>query len=418
MSNFNRRNGRLFAEDVPLETIAEQIGTPCYVYSRAALEQGWRAYDRAFGDHPHSVCFAVKANSNLAVLDVLARLGAGFDIVSGGELERVLQAGGEPRKVVFSGVAKGTAELARALEVGVGCIDVESAAELERVNTVAARLGVLAPVALRINPDVDAETHPYIATGLNEAKFGIPIAKALDTYQRAAALPHIAVHGLASHIGSQIVSVAPYTDALDRLLGLIPKLAAAGIPIAQLDLGGGLGICYRDESPPSVAELVAALLTHMRARDCRLPVTLEPGRSIAAPAGVLLTRVEYLKTNGDRHFAVVDAGMNDLLRPALYDAWHDIVPVTAPVDGKPRRYDVVGPVCETGDVLGRDRDLALTAGMPLAVMTAGAYGFVMSSTYNSRPRPAEVMVDGDAVHLIRRRETVAELWEPEFPLPD
>ena len=411
MDHFTYRNGQLHAEDVPVATIAAAVGTPCYIYSRATLERHWRAFDHAFGDHPHRVCYAVKANSNLAVLNLLARLGSGFDIVSVGELERVLAAGGDPGKVVFSGVGKRRDELERALELGIYCFNVESEAELELLEQVAAARGQRAPVSLRINPDVDAQTHPYISTGLKQNKFGIAMERAPAVYDRAAASPHLQVIGIDCHIGSQLTQIAPFVDALERVLALAARLAGQGIVIRHLDLGGGLGIRYRDEEPPLPAEQATALLRHLR----ELPYTLliEPGRAIIGNAGILLTRVELLKQGEQKSFAVVDAAMNDLLRPALYSAWQDIIPVQPRTTGTPRVYDVVGPVCETGDFLGKDRELNVMPGDLLAVRSAGAYGFSMSSNYNSRPRAAEVMVDGDRFQVVRRRETVAELYAGE-----
>ncbi|WP_297527954.1 diaminopimelate decarboxylase [Thiohalobacter sp.] len=414
MDHFDYRDGRLHAESVPLEAIAERFGTPCYVYSRATLEAHWQAFDRALGAHPHLICYAVKANSNLAVLSLLARLGSGFDIVSVGELERVLAAGGEPSRVVFSGVGKRADEMRRALEAGIHCFNVESTPELERLEAVAAECGRVAPVSLRVNPDVDAGTHPYISTGLKENKFGIDIEQAAEVYRRAAASPHLAVRGIDCHIGSQLTRVEPFVDALDRVLVLVDRLADEGIAIEHLDIGGGLGIRYRDETPPLPADYVRPLLE--RLGDRRLTLLLEPGRAIAGNAGVLLTRVEYLKETPHRNFAIVDAAMNDLLRPALYGAWQEIVPV-APREAEPRIWDIVGPVCETGDFLGKDRSLALAAGDLLAVRSAGAYGFTMSSNYNSRPRAAEIMVDGDQAHCVRARETLEDLWRGEALLP-
>ncbi|HEY5790982.1 MAG TPA: diaminopimelate decarboxylase [Gammaproteobacteria bacterium] len=414
MDHFSRRDGRLYAEDVPLERIAEQFGTPCYVYSRATLERHWRAFDSALAGLPHLVCYAVKANSNLAVLDVLARLGSGFDIVSGGELERVLRAGGDPRKVVFSGVGKRADELAAALAAGIRCFNVESAAELERLDAVAAAAGTRAPVSLRVNPDVDAGTHPYIATGLRENKFGIDVEAAYALYLHAAALEHVQVSGIDCHIGSQLTGLAPFTDALARVLSLVDRLAGAGIRLEHLDLGGGLGIRYRDEVPPEPAAYVAALRPLLAGRE--LELLLEPGRAIVGNAGVLLTRVEYLKEAPERAFAIVDAAMNDLIRPALYQAWMAIEPVL-PRAAAPRLYDVVGPVCETGDFLGKERELALQPGDLLAVRGAGAYGFAMSSNYNTRPRAAEVLVDGQRTHLARARETLDDLMRGEQRLP-
>jgi diaminopimelate decarboxylase len=415
MDHFNYRDGLLHAESVPLDEIAERFGTPCYVYSRATLERHWHAFDTAFADRPHLICFAVKANANLAVLNCLARLGSGFDIVSVGELERVLAAGGDPSKVIFSGVGKRADEMRRALELDIRCFNLESEGELLRLNAVAGDLGRVAPVSLRVNPDVDAGTHPYIATGLKENKFGIDIRDALRVYREAAALPHIRVTGIDCHIGSQLTTVAPFLDALDRVLALADSLAEAGIAIEHLDLGGGLGIRYTEETPPEPAQYAAALLGRLAGRGYE--ILLEPGRAIVGNAGVLLTRVEYLKHTAHKDFAIIDAAMNDLLRPALYQARQDIVPVQT--DGRGRRgcYDLVGPVCETGDFLGKGRDLSLAPGDLLAVRGSGAYGFTMSSNYNTRPRAAEVMVDDEQAHLVRRRETIAELFAGESTLP-
>jgi diaminopimelate decarboxylase len=414
MDYFNYRGGRLFAEDVDLAAVAAEHGTPCYVYSRATIERHWRAFDRALAGHDHLVCYAVKANSNLAVLNVMARLGSGFDIVSVGELERVLRAGGDPAKIVFSGVGKRADELRRALEVGIRCFNVESAGELERLDAAAGELRRRAPVSLRVNPDVDARTHPYISTGLKENKFGIDIAAAPELYARAAALPHIGIVGVDCHIGSQLTETAPFVAALERVLALMDELAAQGIAFEHIDIGGGLGITYSNETPPSPAEYAAALAERLKGR--KLKVLIEPGRAIVGNAGVLLTRVEYLKHAPHKNFAVVDAGMNDLIRPALYDAWQAIVPV-AERAGTTARYDVVGPVCETGDFLGKDRALCLAPGDLLAVRSAGAYGFSMSSTYNSRPRAAEVMVDGAGTYLVRARESIDDLMVGERLLP-
>ena len=414
MDYFNYQKGVLYVEDVALSDIAMQHGTPCYVYSRATLERHWRAFDEALADIDHLVCYAVKANSNLAVLNVLARLGSGFDIVSVGELERVLTAGGDPHKVVFSGVGKRDDEMRRALEVGIHCFNVESKTELERQNQVAAELGVTAAISIRVNPDVDARTHPYISTGLKENKFGIDINQALEVYSRAANLSHLTILGVDCHIGSQLTDTAPFLDALERVMQLVEQLIAQGIEIEHLDLGGGLGIRYRDETPPLPAAYAGAL--RQRLGETKLKILLEPGRAIAGNAGILLTRVEYLKHTEHKDFAVVDAAMNDLMRPALYNAWQEIIPVE-PREGEGRRYDVVGPVCETGDFLGKDRELSLAPGDLLAVRSAGAYGFSMSSNYNSRPRAAEIMVDGEQIHVIRERETVAELYAHEHVLP-
>lgn len=415
MDHFNYRGDELFAEDIPLREIASHFGTPCYVYSRATLERHWHAFDRAFGDHPHLICYAVKANSNIAVLNVLARLGSGFDIVSVGELERVLVAGGDPAKIVFSGVGKRSDELRRALEVGIRCFNVESEAELERLNQVAAEMGQKAPVSLRVNPDVDAQTHAYISTGLKENKFGIDIHRSLSIYRHALELPYIEIRGVDCHIGSQLTGLAPFTDALERVLNLVEQLQREGIAIQHLDLGGGLGVRYIDEAPPEPSDYASRLIDRL----VHLPyeILVEPGRAIAGNAGILLTRVEYLKSSEHKHFAIVDAAMNDLLRPALYQATQGIVPVLRHNQGIEAVYDVVGPVCETGDFLGKGRRLNLRQADLLAVRTSGAYGFVMSSNYNSRPRAAEVMVDGGQYHLVRRRETVQELISLEAPLP-
>ncbi len=415
MDHFNYRDGALHAESVPLQEVADRFGTPAYVYSRATLERHWQAFDRAFADHPHLICYAVKANSNLAVLNVLARMGSGFDIVSVGELERVLKAGGDPAKVVFSGVGKREDEIRRALEVGILCFNVEVPAELDRINRLAGEMGVVAPVSLRVNPDVDARTHPYIATGLKENKFGIDMVQASGEYRRAADLPHIEVVGMDCHIGSQLTEIDPFLAALDRVLELMASLQMEGISFEHLDLGGGLGICYRDETPPQPSEYVSALLQRLPNED--LSVLLEPGRAIAGNAGILLTRVEYLKQTPEKGFAIVDAAMNDLMRPALYAAWQEIVPVRHRTDIPPGVYDVVGPVCETGDFLGRERRLALEQGDLLAVRSAGAYGFTMSSNYNSRVRPPEIMVDGKKMHLVRVRESLEDLWRGERLLP-
>ena len=416
MDHFAYRDGRLFAEDVDLTELAAQYGTPCYVYSRATLERHYKVFDSALGDLPHRVCYAVKANSNLAVLNVLARLGAGFDIVSIGELRRVLAAGGQAENVVFSGVAKRSDEMREALQAGIHCFNVESRAELQRLNHVAVGMGLRAPVSIRVNPDVDAKTHPYISTGLKENKFGIDISEAEAVYADAADMPGIEVIGVDCHIGSQLTELAPFLDALQRLLGLIESLNARGIRLRHLDLGGGLGIPYRDEEPPPPANYASALRPLVEGTG--LELIIEPGRAIAGNAGILLTQVEFLKQNGDKRFAIVDAGMNDLLRPALYQAWQRIIPVRPRSDVEEREYDIVGPVCETGDWLGKDRSLALQEGDLLAVRSAGAYGFVMSSNYNSRPRPAELLVDGEKIHVARERETLNDLWQGEHCLPD
>lgn len=416
MTAFEYQNGALHAEALPLSAIADRYGTPCFVYSRRAIEQAWQEWDNALSGTPHLVCFAVKANSNLAVLNLLARLGAGFDIVSVGELERVLAAGGEPSRIVFSGLGKTANEMRRALQVGIHCFNVESTAELERLQQVAAELGVKAPISLRVNPDVDAMTHPYISTGLKENKFGIDIAQAPAVYRRAAQMPNIQICGVDCHIGSQLTDDTPLIDALDRLLALIDEMAAEGIHIRHIDLGGGLGVTYRDEVPPTPAAYLGKVKAHLASRD--LTVLVEPGRSIVANAGVLLTRVNLLKPTEHKNFAIIDAAMNDLIRPALYSAWMGIDAVTPRNDVAALQWDIVGPVCETGDFLGKDRELALAEGDLLAVRSAGAYGFVMSSNYNTRARAAEVMVDGQQSHLVRRRETLSELFAGESLLPE
>lgn len=416
MDHFLYRNGRLHAEDVDLEALAAAYGTPAYVYSRATLTRHFRVMTEALDDYPHLICYAVKANANLAVLNLLARLGSGFDIVSGGELARVLQAGGDPAKVVFSGVGKRTAELEHALSVGIRCFNVESIAELERLDRIARAHGVAAPVSLRVNPDVDAQTHPYIATGLKDNKFGIAIAEAEAAYARAAESPGIRVVGVDCHIGSQLTKTAPFVDALDRVLTLVDRLAEQGIALQHLDVGGGLGIRYRDEAPPDPAEYAAALRERLGGR--ALELILEPGRVLVGNAGILLMRVEYLKAQGERQFAIVDAGMNDLLRPVLYQAWQEIVTVQERPDRPEVVYDVVGPVCETADFLGKARPLRIAEGDLLAVRSAGAYGFVMASQYNARPRPPELLVDGDRIHVARARESVNDLWAGESLLPD
>ncbi|MFB9137453.1 diaminopimelate decarboxylase [Vibrio olivae] len=417
MDYFNYQDdGQLWAEGVTLTSLAEQYGSPLYVYSRATLERHWHAFDKSVGEHPHLVCYAVKANSNLGVLNTLARLGSGFDIVSGGELERVIAAGGEPSKVVFSGVGKTPAEMRRALELGIKCFNVESEPELVRLNQVAGEMGVKAPISLRINPDVDAHTHPYISTGLRDNKFGIAFERAPEVYQFAQGLAHLEIHGVDCHIGSQLTEIAPFIDATDRLLKLIDDLKQQGVHIRHLDVGGGLGVIYRDEMPPQPSEYAKALLARLENHQ-DLELVFEPGRAIAANAGVLLTTVEFLKHTEHKNFAIIDAAMNDLMRPALYQAWQDIVPVK-PRQGEAVTYDLVGPICETGDFLGKDRTLCIEEGDLLAVRSAGAYGFVMSSNYNTRPRVAEVMVDGDQSHLVRRREALTSLWELEQILPE
>lgn len=411
MTDFFYQQGQLHCEQVALSDIAEQYGTPAYVYSRAALTRHYLEYQDALGDHPGMICYAVKANSNIAVLNVLAKLGAGFDIVSIGELERVLQAGGDPARVVFSGVAKTEAEMRRALEVGVYCFNVESKAELERLNKVAQAMGVSAPVSLRVNPDVDAQTHPYISTGLKENKFGIDIEEAINVYQEAANLSNLTIKGVDCHIGSQLTTIDPFLDALDRVLRLIDRLADWGINISHIDLGGGLGVTYKDETPPVIGDYLTEIKARLGGRG--LSLSLEPGRSIAANAGVLLTKVEYLKPTEYKNFAIIDAGMNDNIRPSLYQAWQNVLPLQEKSQAETMEWDLVGPVCETGDFLAKDRELALEQGDALALMSAGAYGFTMSSNYNSRGRAVELMVDQDKVHIIRERETVEDLVRGE-----
>jgi diaminopimelate decarboxylase len=415
MDHFQYQSGSLHAEQVSVTTIAERFGTPCYIYSRATFEQHWRAFDEAFSEMPHLVCYAVKANSNLAVLNVLARQGSGFDIVSAGELARVIAAGGEAAKTVFSGVGKTEAEIEYALQQGIRCFNVESIPELSRINAVAKRLDIRAPISIRVNPDVDAQTHPYISTGLKENKFGIAIEDARAVYRSASDMTHLDIVGVDCHIGSQLTSVAPFVDALKRVLALIDELKADGTVIKHLDIGGGLGILYRDETPPTPAEYAAKLKPLLADRN--LEVLLEPGRAIAGNAGILLTKVEFIKPTEAKKFAIVDAAMNDLLRPALYQSWQAIVPVVAESTAPKAVYDIVGPICETGDFLGKDRELAIEQGDLLAIRSAGAYGFTMSSNYNSRPRAAEVMVDGDKMFVVRERETVESLFAGESVLP-
>ncbi|MBU2426185.1 MAG: diaminopimelate decarboxylase [Gammaproteobacteria bacterium] len=416
MDYFNYQGPHLQAEQVRLDSIASQFGTPTYVYSRATLERHYRAFTEAAGSQPHLVCYAVKANSNIALLNLLARLGSGFDIVSEGELRRVLQAGGDPAKVVFSGVGKSEAEIAFALETGIKCFNVESAPELHRIAEVAAKLGKVAPISIRVNPDIDAKTHPYISTGLKANKFGIDINDAPAIYQQAAAYPQLKVCGVDCHIGSQLTETQPFLDALDKLLLLIDKLAANGIVLSHIDIGGGLDVTYLDEPPPHPAEYAAEVVKRLAAYP-HLTLLFEPGRAIMANAGVLLTKVEYLKPGQEKNFAIVDAAMNDLIRPALYSAWMNIVPAQLKPAVTAQTYDVVGPVCETGDFLGKDRSLAIESGDLLVVRSAGAYGFTMSSNYNSRLRAAEVLVDGDQIHLVRQREQWQDLWHGEQLLP-
>ncbi|WP_151981011.1 diaminopimelate decarboxylase [Acinetobacter guerrae] len=414
--SFSRIQGILHAEQCSLLQLAEKFGTPLYVYSKAAFEKHYLDMDRAFDFIDHQICFAVKSNSNLAVLNVLAKLGAGFDIVTGGELARVLAAGGDPAKIVFSGLGKSEADIEKALQVGIACFNVESYAELDRIQKVAAKLGKKAPISLRVNPDVDAKTHPYISTGLKENKFGIPSDTVYETYQYAASLSNLDVVGIDCHIGSQLTETKPFVDALDRVMVMIAELKKLGIDLKHIDIGGGLGVCYKDETPPSVEEYANALKPALQ--KLGLKVYMEPGRSISANAGVLLTKVDLLKPTNHRNFAIIDAAMNDLIRPSLYEAWMDIQSVDANTDVEEKAWDVVGAICETGDFLGKDRTLALKENDVLAVLGAGAYGFVMSSNYNSRGRAAEVMVNADQAHLIRERETIESLWDKERLLPE
>lgn len=415
MDHFNYQGNTLYSEALPVAELASQFGTPCFIYSRATLERHYRVYEEALQACPSLICFAVKSNSNLAVLNVLARMGAGFDIVSGGELEKVIAAGGDASKIIFSGLGKSEAEIVRALQAGICCFNVESEAELERIDNTAQRLHLRAPVSIRVNPNVDAGTHPYISTGLKENKFGIASEQAIDVYRRAAEMAGIKLVGIDCHIGSQLTSTEPFLDAIDKLLALVDELSAEGIRLTHFDLGGGLGVTYGEEEPPHPSDFI----TMVRDRFVNRNMTLlfEPGRSIAANAGLFVTRVEYLKPTLHKNFAIVDGAMNDLLRPALYGAWQEIIPVEK-VDGENLIYDVVGPVCESADFLGKDRSLCLRAGDLLAVRSAGAYGFVMSSNYNTRPRAAEIMVDGNEKFLVRERESVSELYRLESMLPD
>ena len=415
MDYFNYRNNELYAEAVAVQDIVATYGSPCYIYSRATLERHWNAFDLAFGDQAHLICYAVKANSNIALLNLLARLGSGFDIVSLGELERVMAAGGDAKKIVFSGVGKREDEILAALKIGIRCFNIEVTDELDRINRLAEQLGVIAPVSFRVNPDVDANTHPYISTGLKENKFGIDIEQALTEYRRAATLPHINIIGIDCHIGSQLTETRPFLDALDKILELVSILKADGIHLHHLDLGGGLGIRYNEEEPPKPAEYIAAVLKRLGTTD--FEILLEPGRAIVGNAGILVTQVEYLKPTAHKNFAIVDAAMNDLVRPSLYSAWQEIIPVNQQSNAPEQVWDIVGPVCETGDFLGKDRALKLSQGDLLAIRSSGAYGFSMSSNYNSRPRVAEVMVDGDQVYLVRERESIAHLLAGEHLLP-
>lgn len=416
MDFFQYKNNQLMAENLPVKQLVEQFGTPLYIYSKATLERHWHAFDNAFGEHPHLVCFAVKSNPNIAILNVMAKLGSGFDIVSQGELERVLAAGGDAAKVVFSGVAKSRQEIARALEVNIRCFNVESEAELLRINQIAGEMGKIAPISLRVNPDVDAHTHPYISTGLKENKFGVSVEQAREVYKVAATLPNIKIVGMDCHIGSQLTELQPFLDAVDRLIVLMEQLKQDGIRLKHLDLGGGLGVTYTDETPPHPTEYAKALWEKLSAFS-ELEIIVEPGRAITANAGILVTKVEYLKSNESRNFAIVDAGMNDMIRPALYQAYMNILEIDRTLAREEKIYDVVGPICETSDFLGKQRKLAIAEGDYLAQRSAGAYGASMSSNYNSRPRTAEVMVDGDKAYLIRRREALNELWQLESVLP-
>ena len=412
MDFFQYKNEQLYVEDLPVKQLAEEFGTPLYIYSRATLERHWHAFDSALGEHPHLICYAVKANSNIGILNVMAKLGSGFDIVSQGELERVLAAGGEASKVVFSGVAKSRAEIMRALEVGIRCFNVESIAELHHINQIAGEMGKIAPISLRVNPDVDAHTHPYISTGLKENKFGVSVDEAREVYRLAATLPHVKITGMDCHIGSQLTELQPFLDATDRLIRLIEQLKEDGITLKHLDLGGGLGVTYTDETPPHPSDYAAALLNKLKGYE-NLEIILEPGRAIAANAGILVAKVQYLKSNESRNFAITDTGMNDMIRPALYEAYMNIIEIDRTLEREKAIYDVVGPVCETSDFLGKQRELAIAEGDYIAQRSAGAYGASMSSNYNSRPRTAEVLVDGEKAHLIRRRESLSELWALE-----
>ena len=412
MDFFQYKNEQLYVEDLPVKQLAEEFGTPLYIYSRATLERHWHAFDSALGKHPHLICYAVKANSNIGILNVMAKLGSGFDIVSQGELERVLAAGGEASKVVFSGVAKSRAEIMRALEVGIRCFNVESVAELHHINQIAGEMGKVAPISLRVNPDVDAHTHPYISTGLKENKFGVSVDEAREVYKLAATLPHVKITGMDCHIGSQLTELQPFLDATDRLIRLIEQLKEDGITLKHLDLGGGLGVTYTDETPPHPSDYATALLNKLKDYE-DLEIILEPGRAITANAGILVAKVQYLKSNESRNFAITDTGMNDMIRPALYGAYMNIIEIDRTLGREKAIYDVVGPVCETSDFLGKQRELAIAEGDYIAQRSAGAYGASMSSNYNSRPRTAEVLVDGDKAHLIRRRENLSELWALE-----
>ena len=416
MEHFSYKDNSLLVEDASIASIAERYGTPCFIYSKAALEQNYQAYEKAFEGHPYLICYAVKANSNLAVLNVLAKLGAGFDIVSGGELDRVIAAGGDPKKVTFSGLGKTTQEIYKALDSGIHCFNIESEAELFRINEIAVNSSKVAPISIRVNPDVNAETHPYISTGLKENKFGLSMEKAIQLYLHATKMKGICIKGLDFHIGSQLTSIKPILDALDRILTLNDQLISRDIIIEHINIGGGLGVTYEDEIPPTPNELILAVKEKLHSID--LKIVVEPGRSIAANAGILVTKVEYLKNHEEKNFAIIDGAMNDLIRPALYGAWQKIVPVKKTEGNENTTYDIVGPICESADVLGKSRSLNINAGDLLAIKSAGAYGFVMSSNYNTRPRAPEIMISGSEIHLIRERETVSDLFQNEYLLPD
>ena len=416
MEHFSYKDNSLLVEDASIASIAERYGTPCFIYSKAALEQNYQAYEKAFEGHPYLICYAVKANSNLAVLNVLAKLGAGFDIVSGGELDRVIAAGGDPKKVTFSGLGKTTQEIYKALDSGIHCFNIESEAELFRINEIAVNSSKVAPISIRVNPDVNAETHPYISTGLKENKFGLSMEKAIQLYLHATKMKGICIKGLDFHIGSQLTSIKPILDALDRILTLNDQLISRDIIIEHINIGGGLGVTYEDEIPPTPNELILAVKDKLHSNN--LKIVVEPGRSIAANAGILVTKVEYLKNHEEKNFAIIDGAMNDLIRPALYGAWQKIMPVKKTEGNENTTYDIVGPICESADVLGKSRSLNINAGDLLAIKSAGAYGFVMSSNYNTRPRAPEIMISGSEIHLIRERETVSDLFQNEYLLPD
>ena len=416
MEHFSYKDNNLLVEDASIASVAEKYGTPCFIYSKAALEQNYHAYEKAFEDHSHLICYAVKANSNLAVLNILSKLGAGFDIVSGGELDRVIAAGGDPKKVTFSGLGKTTQEIYKALDAGIHCFNIESEAELLRINEIAVNNSQVAPISIRVNPDVNAETHPYISTGLKENKFGISMEKAIQLYLHATEMKGICIKGLDFHIGSQLTSIRPILDALDRILTLNEQLISRDVIIEHINIGGGLGVTYEDEIPPTPNELILAVKEKLHGLD--LKIVVEPGRSIAANAGILVTKVEYLKNHEEKNFAIIDGAMNDLIRPALYGAWQKIVPVKKAAGSESTAYDIVGPICESADALGKNRSLNINAGDLLAIKSAGAYGFVMSSNYNTRPRAPEIMINGSEVHLIRERESVSDLFQNEYLLPD